>query len=347
MVGTGAVGARAARQLLSSDARLSLYDPDVARCRAVAEALASDKVDVVEPDPVGELPASSMAGVDVVVLASPDGHRPLAELALERGCHVVSIADAVDEVRALLRLDTEARERNLAVVLGAGFSPGLSCVLARHAATTFDHVDEVHVARMGTGGPACARRHHHALSEDAVDWRDGAWAERRGGSGRELCWFPDPVGGRDCYRAGLPDALLLVPAFPQVRRVTARLSATRRDRFTSRLPMLRRPHPEGAIGAIRVEVRGRRGSARDAAVLGAIDRPALASGAVVAAASVWAVAGRLTRAGAAGLGELVEDPVPFLRELAERGVRAAVFEGSSLAIPAGAIRPAPSQPPPG
>ena len=27
-----------------------------------------------------------------------------------------------------------------------------------------------------------------------------------GGTGRELCWFPDPIGGRDCYRAALADA---------------------------------------------------------------------------------------------------------------------------------------------
>src|SRR3546814_6619520 len=75
------------------------------------------------------------------------------------------------------------------------------------------------------------------------------------GSGRELCWFPDPIGAEDCYRAELPDAVLLVPHFPLVDRVTARLSATRRDRITAHLPMLRKPHPEGLVGAVRVEVR--------------------------------------------------------------------------------------------
>jgi hypothetical protein len=40
----------------------------------------------------------------------------------------------------------------------------------------------------------------------------------------------------------------------------------------------------------------------------------------------------MTRAGAGGLAELLEEPVPFLRELARRGVRAAVFEGAMGAV---------------
>jgi len=64
-------------------------------------------------------------------------------------------------------------------------------------------------------------------------------------------------------------------------------------------------------------------------VFGAIDRPALAAGTVAAVAAAWAVQGRLARSGAAGLAELIDEPVPFLQELSRRGVRAAIFEGSS------------------
>ena len=75
-----------------------------------------------------------------------------------------------------------------------------------------------------------------------------------GGSGRELCWFPDPIGARDCYRAAHADPVLLHFAFPEVERITAKVSATRRDRLTARLPMLRPPHVGGNIGTVRVEV---------------------------------------------------------------------------------------------
>jgi len=323
LVGAGAVGARAARQLVGDPGLESLLicDQRGTRAEEVASSLGA-------PARAADSSSSLFDSASVVLLATPAGtHRALAERALESGAHVVSSSDAVGDVRALLALDAEARERERHVVVGAGFSPGFTCLLARHGAAGFSSVEEVHVAKTGTGGPACARQHHAALGGEAIDWRDGGWQHRPAGSGRELCWFPDPVGGLDCYRAALPDALLLRPAFPTVTRITARVSASRRDRVTARLPMLRRPHPEAAIGAVRVEVRGRRGAATDALVLGAIDRPAVAAGAVAAVAALWSVAGRLSSPGAMGVGAAVAEPVDFLRDLAARGVRAAVFEG--------------------
>jgi len=320
VVGAGAVGARAARQLVSSTAvaRVLIDDQDEARAGAVVASLGEDQASV-----------SDSRDVDVALLTLPGAqHAARARELLERGVPVVSVADGIDDVRELLDLDAVARGHEVSLVVGAGFSPGLTCVLAAHAAANLDHVDEVHIARVGTGGPSCAQAHHRALAGEALDWRDGSWVTRRAGSGRELCWFPDPVGGADCYRAALPDALLLEPAFPGVERITARLGANRRDRITARLPMLRPPHPEGGPGGIRVEVRGRRGTARVVQVLGAMDRPAVAAGAVAAVAAVQAGLRQLRRPGAGGLAELV-DPLPFLSDLAQRGVKAAVFEGAA------------------
>ncbi|MGQ0616161.1 MAG: Gfo/Idh/MocA family oxidoreductase [Acidimicrobiia bacterium] len=327
VIGTGAVGARAARQLVSSDGleRLVLHDPEPGRTEDVLAALADDRAEA------GRAPfdAADADGIDVAVLASPNAsHGAVAGALVAAGVHVVSVADGIETVRELLALDTVAREAGIHVVVGATFAPGLSCLLAAHAAIGLDQVDEVHVARSGTGGPACARQHHRALRSASLDWRDGDWARRRPGSGRELCWFPDPIGGEDCYRAALPDALLLRTVFPAATRVTARLAANRRDRLTARLPMMRRPHPEGGPGAVRVEVRGWRGGDTVVEVRGAIDRPALAAGAVAAVAALAAAGGHLLRTGAGGLADL-GDPIPLLGDLARRGVKSAVFEGSN------------------
>lgn len=320
VLGAGATGARAARQLASTDAVTSVVvtDPDEGRRTNVARLLGEG----------AEATAEAVPEADVVLVATPAGTQAdLATRALRQGSAVVTTTDQMTDTRRLLDLDAEAVERGLPVVIGAGFSPGLSCLLVRHAVNDLDAADEVHVAKVGTGGPACAEQHHAALGDDAVDWRDGGWISRRGGSGRELCWFPEPVGGRDCYRAALPDPLLLVDAFAgDLVRATARMGANRRDRLTAWLPMLRRPHPEGGPGAVRVEVRGVRAGARDLVVYGAMDRPAVAAGAVAAVAARAAGAGELPRPGAYGLAAL-DDPVPLLADLAERGVRAAVFAG--------------------
>jgi hypothetical protein len=185
-------------------------------------------------------------------------------------------------------LDRLASQSQRALVVGAAASPGLTGLLARMAADELDTVDEIHVAFHGTGGPACARQHHNALGMASRVWQDGAWQERPGGTGRELCWFPDPVGAHDCYRAALPDPVLLHRAFPAAARITARVTATRRDRLTARLPMLRPPHPEALEGAVRVEVRGALGGARETVVMGVAAPLGAVTGAVAATMALGA-----------------------------------------------------------
>lgn len=322
VVGIGAVGARVARQMLATDTATSvvLADPDTERLRSVTRTLGPNAAALTE----GRIDDQ---GVDLVVVAAACGrHLATVRRCIRGGIPVVSTSDRMEDVQALLALDQQAREASVPVLVGVGFAPGLTCVLAAFCRERFDAVDEVHVAKEGTGGPACARQHHRALSSAARDWRDGGWVKRPGGSGRELVWFPDPIGGSDCYRAALPDALLLRPSFDQAARITARMAATRQDRFTSWLPMLSPPHPEGGVGAVRIELRGRRDGVRVIEILGAVERPAIAAAAVAATAADAVLAGTAGPGGVRGLAESVA-PRPFLRSLAERGLTAQEFSG--------------------
>jgi saccharopine dehydrogenase-like NADP-dependent oxidoreductase len=323
LVGLGAVGTRVARQLLRDDrvAMLTVIHRDHRRAAVATEGLGPRVV--LRSGRPADLPP----GTDVVIVASPSGALGITRAALAAGAHVVVAADDPHDTPGLLALDGRARLAGRSVVIGATMAPGLSCVLARWGAERLTHVEEVHVARYGTGGPACARRHHSALSSTGIEWYDESWRRRPGGSGRELVWFPEPVGGADCYRGRLVDPTLLVPAFPGVRRVSARMVATRRDRFSAALPMLRRPHPEGTVGAVRVELRGRLGPLAESVITGAVGRPGLVAGTVAALSAGWAVDGRLARSGAGGLAELVDQPAAFLREMAERGIPVSTFEG--------------------
>jgi hypothetical protein len=313
--GLGAVGARVVRQLVEHDEveRVLLTGSSEER-RAAVLASCGDRARVAPPG----------LHADVAVLAGPAGSHPdAARRHLDEGRPVVSVSDDLADVAALVDLDAEARARDLAVVVGAGFSPGLSCLLARLAARDLDQVDEVHVASCGVGGPSCARHRRRALTGRSLEWREHAWHRRPGGIGRDRRWFPDPVGGRDCYPASLPDPLLLVPAFPGAARVTARLAATGIERAASWLRAPGRPAPEGELGALRVEVRGRRAGVPEAVVLGVLDRPAVAAGAVAALAALEVANGRVG-AGAAGLAS-VPEPEAMLRGLAAVGVKAARF----------------------
>ena len=216
------------------------------------------------------------------------------------------------------------KENQVVVVPGVGFSPGLSCALTLLAADGFDHVDEIHIAKDGTGGPACARQHHRALKRPSLDWRDGAWVRRPGGSGRELVWFPEPIGGADCYRAALPEAALLQPLFPKSSRITARLSATRQDRFTSWLPMLIPPHNDGGVGAVRVELRGRILDQRVTKVIGAAASPSTTS--AIVAETLFRQVLSSNAYGARSLASLIQVK-EFITAVRQKGIKVFDFDG--------------------
>ncbi len=253
LVGTGATGGRVARHLdARAQERPGQLDIVVHDERA---ALATTLAEHLGPDVRAGAPEEAL-GCDVVVLASASPQAEPAAEVVGRGGVCITTSDELSDVRDLLELDEVARRNGGTIVVGAGLAPGLSGLLAASLASRLDNCSEIHIAIHGTGGPACARRHHKALRGIAIGWHGGEWIERPAGSGRELCWFPDPVNARDCYRAELADPLLVHSAIPGLERISARLSATRRDRFTAPFPMLRPPHREGGVGALRVEARG-------------------------------------------------------------------------------------------
>lgn len=323
IVGAGATGSRVARQLVRTtpDCQVTLIDDDEHVAREAAESIGPNVS--AAPQPTGE--------VDAVVLATRAGsHAELAQNYLGSVPTIVSVGDSIDDVSSLLDLDDPARANGCRIVVGAGMMPGLSDVLAAHGQQWFDRIGEIHVSKFGTGGPDCARQHHRALKGLCFDWRDEQWQRRAGGSGRELAWFPGPVEAADCYRAALADPLLLIRKHPDVERLTSRMAATRRDRLTMQLPMLRKPHPEGLLGAIRVELRGIKDGQQLELVLGCSERPAVAAGAVAATAVETVLSLDTSSAvehGAKGLAEWV-NPLEFLHRIGARGIKSEIFLGA-------------------
>lgn len=300
VVGLGIVGRRVERLL--GHAHVRRHDPRV------------------EPTPLAE-PG------DVAVLAHPVDHAPLARAFAQRGASVVTVGDGLDDTRELMSLDHDFAAAGATLVVGAALTPGLSGLLARHLANGLATVDEIHVAVHGTAGPSCARDHHRSLSGKAVSWRDGAWCYSLGGGGRELCWFPEPVGARDCYHAEIASPVLLHHSFPGVGRIDARRSARRRDRFTARLPMLSPPHREGRVGALRVEVRGADpNGGRVTRILGVAELVGTASAAVAAVFASATAAGELP-AGMVVAGDRGLDTGELLRRVEAAGVRLQEFTG--------------------
>jgi hypothetical protein len=326
VVGLGQVGVRAARQLLDTPGveRVLVGARHLDDAREVAHAL-HDGAEAVKYAPGDAVPAE-VAAVASAVPSEADVR--VARASLRAGVPFASSADRDDTLRALLALDDEAKAAGTKVVAGCGLAPGLSDVLARHAASLFDQVDEIQVARFGVAGPASVSEARRALREPPFEWRNGAASvdKRRG---PQLIWFPEPVGARECEIVAT-GVELLARANPGVGRITARLG----EPPPRRLPLPGRRDPGLAWGSVRVELWGRQGAARTSVVYGVIERTAVAAGTVLGVTAAWLAGDRPDVAdgpasGAFGLGVAVK-PVAFLAELAHRGVKAATFEGVSV-----------------
>lgn len=318
--GAGVVGARVAESLsIESQTSIAVYDSSQIVAQRLARRL-SETNSLIKATNRSELHRAK-----VVVLAGPSPHTPVAKEFLGKGVSIVSTNDDIADCLNLLSLSELATENKSTLIIGAASSPGMSGLLVRNLSKAFDSIDEVHIALHGTGGPACARQHHRALSGQSIGWHDGEWLRRPAGSGRELCWFPEPVGAYDCYRGELPDPLLIKRAFPELVRVTARVSATRRDRVFARLPMLIPPRAEGGMGGLRVEVRGTKNGERVVDVVGVAERVGQVAGVVSGCVARSISVGEISQPGAFVLGESSLPNEALLSRVMASGVQAHSF----------------------
>ena len=318
--GAGVVGARVAESLsIESQTSILVYDSSQIVAQRLARRL-SETNSLIKATNRSELHRAK-----VVVLTGPSPHTPVAKEFLGKGVSIVSTSDDIADCLNLLSLSELATENKATLIIGAASSPGMSGLLVRNLSKAFDSIDEVHIALHGTGGPACARQHHRALSGQSIGWHDGEWLRRPAGSGRELCWFPEPVGAYDCYRGELPDPLLIKRAFSELVRVTARVSATRRDRVFARLPMLIPPRAEGGMGGLRVEVRGTKNGERVVDVVGVAERVGQVAGVVSGCVARSISVGEISQPGAFVLGESSLPNEALLSRVMASGVQAHSF----------------------
>jgi hypothetical protein len=326
LVGAGAVGGRAARQLVETPGidRLLVTDARPARAAQVVEVMGAG-AETIDWHPGNGLPD----GVDAVAAAVPAGDDvTVVRDAIDAGVPCATATDDAATIHLLLELDGAATEHAVPVVIGAGLAPGLGDVLLRHACDAFDLIDDVNIARWGVAGEASASTVRVALAERGAELRGGRVEPLVKRGGEELVWFPDPVDARACEPVanGLE---LLLHAAPDLERATVRFAPP--EKPTRSWP--RRSDPVNEWGAVRVEAWGRRGAARDAVVYGAIERTEVAAGTVLAL-TAGALAGALpglatATPGVHGLGGVVQ-PRAFLAELSRRGVKVAVFEGVAV-----------------
>ena len=156
--GSGNMGQTAVRTILGMSGidQLIVADYDADRTSKFVESLNDKRVlartiDVTDTEALETL----MKEVDVVMNTVGPYYRfgvPIVQAAIKTRRHYTDICDDYRPTQEALELDDAARSAGITILLGIGASPGITNILARHAANQLDEVDYIQTAWGAVGG---------------------------------------------------------------------------------------------------------------------------------------------------------------------------------------------------
>jgi saccharopine dehydrogenase (NAD+, L-lysine forming) len=239
VVGTGGVGGAVGpiAQRREFFERITFADLDPARPQALVERLGEpDRFEAARLDASDAAAVAALAREHDVVLNATDPrfNMPIFEGAFAAGRTYLDMAMSLSEPGVLLgerQLDQHERwaDAGLLALVGIGVEPGLSDVLARHAADElFSEIDEVAVrdgADLVVEGYDFAPTFsiwttiEECLNPPLVWERDRGWFTTEPFSEPEIFEFPDGIGPLECVNVE-HEEVVLVPRWVDCRRVT-------------------------------------------------------------------------------------------------------------------------------
>jgi saccharopine dehydrogenase-like NADP-dependent oxidoreductase len=230
LVGAGEMG-RSAIAILARrlpDARFRVLDrseESLARARALApERISTTPVEIAPGAPPPDLGDAEI----VLNFAGPFylGSDVVARAAIAAGCAYLDICDDVEGARAILDRDGDAREAGVALIVGAGNSPGISNSMAKRLLELHPECDGIRVVwavrDADPGGLAPLRHMLHMAVEPCPIWDGGRLVETAGfvpetARAHEL---PQPVGRVVAFDTAHPEPLTMSRTLPSLRHVS-------------------------------------------------------------------------------------------------------------------------------
>lgn len=231
--GSGDMGQVAVRTLLQNKAidRIIIADNDTWRLRGFVESLMTERVsgevvDISNEDGLVEL---IRMGDVVINTTGPFFQYGVGAVraAIEAQRNYADINDDWKPTQDALRLDDKAKAAGITVLVGIGASPGLTNLLAKHAANQLDRVDAVHTAwsigdesdssqEEASERLAAANVHFlHCASGKIPTFRNGEFEYITPlGETEEVTW---PTGRVKFYHIGHAESVTLPRFIPGVR----------------------------------------------------------------------------------------------------------------------------------
>lgn len=229
--GAGDMGSQAVIDLARNEeiSAVRIADFNLERAEALAESLGK-KVSAVFVDADAPLSLKdAIAESDAVLSCIGPFYKyevKCAQACLEAGIPYVSLCDDFDAAEEIFRLHEQAVAKNVTLLTGCGWTPGLSNMLARKGIEQMDEAKEVHITWSGDAddseGLAVIKHTYHIFTGTIKTFKDGVLCEIPAGSGKKQVEFLPPIGNVYAYNLGHPEPVTLPKFFPSLRAVTLR-----------------------------------------------------------------------------------------------------------------------------
>ncbi|NLP37755.1 MAG: NAD(P)H-binding protein [Firmicutes bacterium] len=149
--------------------------------------------------------------------------KKLASAAITAGVHYFSLCDDYDAAEQVFTLDEDARQANICVLTGVGWTPGISSLMARAGADVLDQVQKINISWAGnsddSSGTAVILHVLHIFTGLVPTFTEGESRMVPAGSGRETVHFPG-IGEITVYNVGHPEPVTIPRYFPALEEVT-------------------------------------------------------------------------------------------------------------------------------
>lgn len=215
--GAGDIGSGIVK-FLSEDQRVDrVVIGDISRARAsrVLEELGElkSKVEYIEVDALATSRLIEVIGkYDVVVNAIGPFYYwagRIATAAVKAGVHFVDICDDYEGAKDVLSLGKDAINREVTLITGLGWTPGITNILARYASQLLDEVKAIDISWVGSAadskGFAVIVHVFYAVTGKVPMYIGGEEKLVDAGTGTMQVEFPPPIGKVKVFYTGHPE----------------------------------------------------------------------------------------------------------------------------------------------
>lgn len=321
--------------------RVALLGASSATARRIARDLrelpkVSDLIEVETAD-------STIPTCDLLIGATDEhvGNLRVAEAAIDQGIPYLSSARDLETIESLLTLGEKAVGTGSQIVVGLGWTNGLSWALVRAALEETSDPTEIRISSVvsaaGDHGAAEIERMAGGATTALNVFEAGGWRRLSSAETNESVYFPEPLGWREVSISTGAEVGLWPRSFDGLQKVivlsgisepvaSRLLNTTRKLGSRSATPLMRLAsraasggQPGRAWSSIRADVTGRDGTSVSYAILDQL--PNLLAAPIVAAVTL--LAGDPKRKPGVVMPDSAFSHSSFLGALADRGVRAA------------------------